>query len=209
MYNADQFSSLQAGKIEAEMTTLDGNCPFSKLMGQGITLWHDSIKGICAVDSLLKHVLEASYLEDLSYDYSNARHRLIKEHPEKKADGEKVKNAKIILYWVQALKIMVPELAELGPTELSKVFGCVYSAVDEYSQNAKGYFDQVVNTVKSKVKDERVLLYLQKAQDEWDKIQDARTSRFDVKACLYETLLAFEVTVRMFIYIEQSIREKK
>lgn len=203
----DNLSALKAGKIEAEMTTLDGNCPFAKLMGQGIVLWHDSIKGICMEESLRKYLLEASYLADLAYDYSNARSRLIKDHPEERADGEKLKSAKIILYWVQALKMMVPELAELGPVELSKVFGRVYSAVDEYSQNAKGYFDQVVNTIKNnKIKEESILLYLERAQEKWDKI--VRTSRFDVKACLYETLLAFEVTARMFICLESAVKVK-
>ena len=198
MYCTDKLNPMEIGKLEAQATTLDGSCPFAKLMLSGLGLWHDTIKGVYKEPSLKKYWLQVAFLEDTAYAYSNYQHRLSKEEPNK-AESMKLKNARIVLYWVEALKLMIPGLCDIEPESLARVFGRVYSDVDEYSKRVEEYFGLLVKTVNENLKDERILSYIDSKQKAWDNM----SSRSLMEAYLKKTLLALEATAYTFIYLEQ------
>lgn len=192
----DQMIAVKRGHAENDIC---GNLatPFVKLLGRGIWLWHDSVKGICrsiksqdAKDKADKFVLEA-------YNISN----------DKSVTNVKLKNAQIVKLWIEGLSPCFEEMAE-DYDVLRDIFNndTSYFAIDQISQTTYKDFINLTKRIEKYYKDGvgvQFASYIDdKVQEASDLYQMYGDKSLSVIYKLRMVKIIIEVLCSSFIYIE-------
>ncbi len=192
----EQMVAVKRGHIENEICG-DLAAPFVKLLGRGIWLWHDSVKGICrsiknqdAKDKADKFVLEAYNIEN-----------------DKSVTNVKLKNAQIVKLWIEGLSPCFEEMAE-DYDVLRDIFNndTSYLAIDQISQITYKDFINLTKRIEKYYKDEAGVQFASyiddKVQEASDLYQMYGDKSLSVIYKLRMVKIIIEVLCSSFIYIE-------
>lgn len=189
----EQMIAVKKGHIENGICG-DLATPFTKLLGRGIWLWHDTIKGVCRSiksqevrDKVDKFVLEA-------YNVSG----------DKSITNVKLKNAQIIKLWIEGISLCFDEMAE-DYDVLRDVFANddTYFAIDQISQTTYKDFISLTDRIEKYCKDAQFISYIHdKVQEANDLYQTYGDKSLSVIYKLRMIKIIIEVLCSSFIYTE-------
>jgi len=189
----EQMVSVKRGHIENDICRDLAN-PFVQLIGRGIWLWHDSVKGIC-------RSIKSQEVKDKVDKFVSEAYNIQKD---KSVTNLKFKTAQIVKLWIEGISICFEEMAE-DYDVLRDVFANdnTYFAIDQISQITYEDFISLTDRIKKYCKGIQFVSYID------DKIQEAKDLRqmygdksLSVIYKLRMVKIIVEVLCSSFVYIE-------
>ncbi len=189
----EQMVSVKKGHIENDICRDLAN-PFVHLIGRGIWLWHDSVKGIC-------RSIKSQEVKDKVDKFVTEAYNIQKD---KSVTNLKFKTAQIVKLWIEGISLCFEEMAE-DYDVLRDVFANdnTYFAIDQISQITYEDFISLTDRIKKYCKDIQFVSYID------DKIQEAKDLRqmygdksLSVIYKLRMVKIIVEVLCSSFVYIE-------
>ena len=188
----DQIVNLKRGELENKIA---GPCAsaFTWLMGRGIYLWHDTIKGVH------DYVKNKEKLEKISKFYDEAWNL----ENDKSVTNRKLKTATIIKLWIEGLSLCFKEMSN-DYYALRKLIGIdsTYRAIDNISINAEDALTDIMDTAYDWIDDKNFLGYIDARRQELRDLINSDLGLNEYKLRLVKMII--EVICSSFIYIEDK-----
>ena len=139
----EQMIAVKKGHIENDICG-DLAAPFVQIMGRGIWLWHDSIKGVYRSIKSQTVKDQIKKFEDEAYNISK----------DKSETNVKLKTAQIVKLWIEGISLCFDEMAE-DYDVLRDVFNNdnTYLAIDQISQITHKDFISLTDRIKKYCKE--------------------------------------------------------
>ena len=192
----EQMVAVKRGHAENDICG-DLAAPFVKLIGRGIWLWHDTIKGVY-------RSIKSQTVKDQIKKFEDEAYNIKKD---KSVSNIKLKTAQIIKLWIEGMSLCFEEMAE-DYDVLRDVFAndTTYLAIDQISQITHGDFINLTKRIEKYYKGEKGTQFASYINDKVQEADDLHQMYGDKSLSVIYKLkmvkIIVEVLCSCFIYIE-------
>lgn len=192
----EQMIAVKKGRIENDICG-DLAAPFVQIMGRGIWLWHDSIKGVYRSIKSQTVKDQIKKFEDEAYNISK----------DKSETNVKLKTAQIVKLWIEGISLCFDEMAE-DYDVLRDVFNNdnTYLAIDQISQITHKDFINLTERIKKYCKERGSTQFVAYIYDKVQEANDLHQMYGDKSLSVIYKLRIIKIIVEVlcssFIYIE-------
>lgn len=192
----EQMVAVKRGHAENDIC---GNlaAPFVKLIGRGIWLWHDTIKGVY-------RSIKSQTVKDQIKKFEDEAYNIKKD---KSVSNVKLKTAQIVKLWIEGISLCFEEMAE-DYDVLRDVFAndTTYLAIDQISQITHEDFINLTKRIEKYYKGEKGTQFASYINDKVQEADDLHQMYGDKSLSVIYKLkmvkIIVEVLCSCFIYIE-------
>lgn len=192
----EQMIAVKRGHAENDICG-DLAAPFVKLIGRGIWLWHDTIKGVYRSIKSQTVKDQVKKFEDEAYNIKN----------DKSVSNIKLKTAQIVKLWIEGMSLCFEEMAE-DYDVLRDVFAndTTYLAIDQISQITHEDFINLTKRIEKYYKGEKGTQFASYINDKVQEAEDLHQMYGDKSLSVIYKLKMVKIIVEVlcgcFIYIE-------
>lgn len=192
----EQMVAVKRGHAENDICG-DLAAPFVKLIGRGIWLWHDTIKGVY-------RSIKSQTVKDQIKKFEDEAYNIKKD---KSVSNVKLKTAQIVKLWIEGISLCFEEMAE-DYDVLRDVFAndTTYLAIDQISQITHGDFINLTKRIEKYYKGEKGTQFASYINDKVQEADDLHQMYGDKSLSVIYKLkmvkIIVEVLCSCFIYIE-------
>lgn len=192
----EQMIAVKRGHTENDICG-DLAAPFVKLIGRGIWLWHDTIKGVY-------RSIKSQTVKDQIKKFEDEAYNIKKDES---VSNIKLKTAQIVKLWIEGISLCFEEMAE-DYDVLRDVFAndTTYLAIDQISQITHEDFINLTKRIEKYYKGEKGTQFASYINDKVQEADDLHQMYGDKSLSVIYKLkmvkIIVEVLCSCFIYIE-------
>lgn len=192
----EQMIAVKRGHAENDICG-DLAAPFVKLIGRGIWLWHDTIKGVY-------RSIKSQTVKDQIKKFEDEAYNIKKDES---VSNIKLKTAQIVKLWIEGMSLCFEEMAE-DYDVLRDVFAndTTYLAIDQISQITHEDFINLTKRIEKYYKGEKGTQFASYINDKVQEADDLHQMYGDKSLSVIYKLkmvkIIVEVLCSCFIYIE-------
>ncbi len=192
----EQMIAVKRGHAENDVCG-DLAAPFVKLIGRGIWLWHDTIKGVY-------RSIKSQTVKDQIKKFEDEAYNIKKDES---VSNIKLKTAQIVKLWIEGMSLCFEEMAE-DYDVLRDVFAndTTYLAIDQISQITHEDFINLTKRIEKYYKGEKGIQFASYINDKVQEADDFHQMYGDKSLSVIYKLKMVKIIVEVlcgcFIYIE-------